>query len=70
MLAFNVAATVTHCSDRKASRFWIMLWPVFGPADHGIMEGSLHDTHASFGATRSASSRSTDAGVLPAVLLS
>jgi hypothetical protein len=42
MLAFNVAATVTHCSDRKASRFWIMLWPVFGPADHGIMEGSLH----------------------------
>jgi hypothetical protein len=36
-MAFNVAATVTLCSYRNASLFWIMLWLVSGPADHGMI---------------------------------
>jgi hypothetical protein len=36
-MAFNVAATATLRSYRNASRFWIMLWLVSGPADHGVI---------------------------------
>jgi hypothetical protein len=36
-MAFNVAATVTLCSYRNASPFWIMLWLVSGPADYGMI---------------------------------
>ena len=36
-MAFNVAATVTLCSYRNASLFWIMLWLIFGPADPEVI---------------------------------
>jgi hypothetical protein len=36
-MAFNVAATVTLCSCRNASLFWIMLWLIDGPADHEMI---------------------------------
>jgi hypothetical protein len=36
-MAFNVAATVTLCSCRNASLFWIMLWLVSRPTDHGMI---------------------------------
>jgi hypothetical protein len=36
-MAFNVAATVTLRSHRNASLFWIMLWLIFGQADHGVI---------------------------------
>ena len=38
-MAFDVAATVTLCSDRNASLFWIILWLVSGPADNGMILG-------------------------------
>jgi hypothetical protein len=43
-MAFNVAATVTLCSDQKKPlvRIWIMLWLVPGPPDRatGIGPGA------------------------------
>jgi hypothetical protein len=36
-MAFTVAATVTLCSHQNASRFWIMLWLICRPADHGMI---------------------------------
>jgi hypothetical protein len=41
-MAFNVAATVTLSSYRNASLFWIMLWLVSGPGDHGMIPAGLH----------------------------
>src|SRR5258708_35862151 len=41
-MAFNVAATVTLSSYRNASLFWIMLWLVSGPGDHGMIPVGLH----------------------------
>ena len=35
--AFNVVATVTLCSDPKASLLWIILWLVSGSGDHGMI---------------------------------
>src|ERR1700719_978708 len=36
-MAYNVAATVTLRSYRNASLFWIVLWLIFGPTDHGVI---------------------------------
>ena len=36
-MAFTAAATVTLCSYQNASLFWIMLWLICGPADHGMI---------------------------------
>jgi hypothetical protein len=40
-MALNEAATVTLCSDRKASQFWIILLLVAGQTDHGMIRFPL-----------------------------
>ena len=44
-MAFHVAATVTLCSRRNASPFWIMLWLVSGLADQRMILAGLSRYH-------------------------
>ena len=52
-MAFTVAATVTLSSHQNASLFWIMLWLIGRPADHGMIR--LIVAHAFFGHPAAAS---------------
>jgi hypothetical protein len=47
-MAFTVAATVTLCLYQNASVFWITLWLICRPADHGMIRPDV----AQFGESR------------------